>query len=55
MVQGGLKVGEERDGVCDDACFGGYVRRILQGGEPEAAVVAGQKMGVWDTGDGAVG
>lgn len=31
------------------------MRGVGERGEAEAAVVAGEKVGVWDAGDGAVG
>jgi len=41
LVEGGLDVGEEGDGVGDDASFGGDVGLGGEGGEAEAPVVAG--------------
>lgn len=55
VVEGGLDVREERDGVGDEAGFGGDVRGVGEGGETEASVVAGEEVGAWDAGDGAVG
>jgi len=55
VVERGLDVGEERDGVGYDAFFGGDVRGVGEGGEPEATVVAGEEVGVGDAGNGAVG
>lgn len=41
LVEGRLDVGEEGDGVGDDAGFGGDVGLVGEGGEAEAPVVAG--------------
>lgn len=46
MVKGGVDVGEEGDGVGDQAGFGGDVWCVVEGGETEASVVAGDEMGV---------
>jgi hypothetical protein len=41
VVECGLNVGQERDGVSDYAGLGGDVGGVFEAGEAEAAVVAG--------------
>jgi hypothetical protein len=50
-VEGGFNVREERDRVCDEAGFCGNVRGVVECRKPEATVVAGEEMCVWDSGD----
>lgn len=55
MCKGNLDIGDERDGVSDEAGFGGDVWGVGECGEAEAAVVAGEEMGVGNARYGAVG
>ena len=43
-----------RDGVGDDTSFCGDMRRVVEGRQPKAAVVAGQEVSFGDAGDGAI-
>lgn len=44
-------IGYQGYGVGDDAGFGGNVRGVLERGDTEAPVVAGQEMSFWDAGN----
>jgi hypothetical protein len=55
VVQCRAQVGEQGDGVGDEAGFGRGVRGVEEGAGAEAARAAGYEVRVGDCGDGAVG
>lgn len=48
-------IGYQGYGVGDETCFCGNMRRIDEGRQTKAPVVAGQEVSFWDARDGAVG